>query len=247
MISTDTGKGWRRNLITDGMKLVKKIGLATAFIVYAVSMQAQVGEQRYNFALGFNGGINLNSVSFSPTVRQKNLMGITGGITARYISERYFKMICGAQIEINYSQHGWDEFYEDYPELQYTRKMNYVEIPLLAHLAFGREERGMQFFIHAGPQVGFFLNDSYTISGNWDDFSGLTVEQHDKAVENRFDYGIAGGAGVELRTKAGNFIVEGRYYYALSDFYKSTKKDDFSRSAHGVITAKITYLFDLKK
>ena len=45
----------------------------------------------------------------------------------------------------------------------------------------------------------------------------------------------------------GNFIVEGRYYYALSDFYGSTKKDFFSRSAHGVITAKITYLFDLKK
>lgn len=228
-------------------KTVKKIGLTIAFTVYALSMQAQVGEQRYNFALGFNGGINLNSVSFSPSVRQKNLMGITGGITARYISERYFKMICGAQIEINFSQHGWDESYDDYPELQYTRKMNYIEIPLLAHLAFGREQRGMQFFIHVGPQVGFFLSDSHTISGNWDDYSGITVEQHDKAVENRFDYGIAGGAGVELRTKAGNFIVEGRYYYALSDFYNSTKKDYFSRSAHGVITAKITYLFDLKK
>ena len=48
-------------------------------------------------------------------------------------------------------------------------------------------------------------------------------------------------------TKAGNFLVEGRYYYALSDFYNSTKKDYFSRSAHGVITAKITYLFDLRK
>ena len=30
-------------------------------------------------------------------------------------------------------------------------------------------------------------------------------------------------------------------------FYGSTKKDFFSRSAHGVITAKITYLFDVKK
>ncbi len=50
-----------------------------------------------------------------------------------------------------------------------------------------------------------------------------------------------------VRTKAGNFLIEGRYYYALSDFYKSTKKDYFSRSAHGVIVAKISYLFDLKK
>lgn len=206
----------------------------------------QIGEQRHNLSVGINGGINLNSVTFSPTVRQKNLMGTNGGLTVRYISEKYFSMICGAQIEINYSQHGWDEFYEDYPDLHYTRKMNYVEIPLLAHLAFGKD-RGAQFFIHAGPQIGFFLNDSHTQSGNWDDYSGFTVEQHEKPVENKFDYGIAGGAGVEIRTKIGHFQLEGRYYYALSDFYKSTKKDYFARSAHGVITAKITYLFDLTK
>ncbi|KAA3937343.1 PorT family protein, partial [Bacteroides ovatus] len=53
---------------------------------------------------------------------------------------------------------------------------------------------------------------------------------------------------VELRTKkAGSFIVEGRYYFALSDFYSTTKKDYFARAAHGTITIKLTYLFDLKK
>lgn len=81
-------------------------------------------------------------------------MGINGGLTARYISEKYFSMICGAQVELNFSQHGWSEFDEDHPELEYIRKMNYVEIPLLAHLAFGRD-RGVQFFVHAGPQIGF--------------------------------------------------------------------------------------------
>ncbi len=189
----------------------------------------------------------MNSVSFAPKVQQKNLMGITGGITARYISERYFKMICGAQLEVNFSQHGWSEYYKDYPQVGYTRTMNYVEIPFLAHLAFGKE-RGLQFFIHAGPQIGLLLGDSQTIDGDWDALANSTnvvMEQHGKPIDNTFDYGITGGAGVELRTKAGNFIVEGRYYYALSDFYGSTKKDFFSRSAHGVITAKVTYLFDI--
>ena len=230
------------------MKMKLKTIIVTALLsgIYILPASAQIGEQRHNFAVGVNGGINLNSVSFSPKVRQKKLMGINGGVTARYISEKYFSMICGAQIELNFSQHGWDEFYEDFPDLQYTRTMNYVEIPFLAHLAFGRD-RGLQFFIHAGPQIGFLISDSKTISGNWNDYKGITVEQHDKAIDNKFDYGITGGAGIELRTKAGNFLVEGRYYYGLSDFYNSTKKDYFSRSAHGVITAKITYLFDLKK
>lgn len=222
------------------------LALATAL---TLPLHAQVGEQRHNFALGINGGINLNSVSFTPSVQQQNLMGITGGITARYISEKYFKMICGAQLEINFSQHGWSEHYQDYPTLGYTRTMNYVEIPFLAHLAFGKE-RGVQFFIHAGPQIAFLLSNSHTIEGDWESVSSSTnivTEQHDKPIDNTFDYGITGGAGLEIRTKAGNFIVEGRYYYALSDFYNSTTSDYFSRSAHGTITAKITYLFDISK
>ena len=68
-----------------------------------------------------------------------------------------------------------------------------------------------------------------------------------RKIENKFDYGITGGAGLELRTNIGNFLVEGRYYYALSDFYKNTKKDYFARSAHSTIVVKMTYLFDLKK
>lgn len=218
------------------------IGLTTAF--------AQMGEMRNNLAIGFNAGINMNSVSFQPSVKQKSLLGINSGLTVRYISEKYFNMICGAQLELNFSQHGWDEYYEDFPDLQYTRKMNYVELPFLAHLAFGRE-RGLQFFIHMGPQIGFFLGDSYTQSEGWDDAvawnPNLNVEQHDKKVENKFDYGIAGGLGLELRTKAGNFVIEGRYYYALSDFYKSTKKDYFSRSAHSAMSVKIGYLRDIWK
>lgn len=233
------------------MKIRHIITTVIGLTIFIIPLQAQVGDLRHNLSLGINGGINLNSVSFSPTVRQQNLMGITGGFTVRYISERYFKMICGAQIEINYSQHGWDEYYKDYPNYGYTRTMNYVEIPFLAHLAFGKEPRGIQFFIHAGPQIGFFLNDSYTIQGDWNElaqnYNNIVTEQHEKAIDNKFDYGIAGGAGLELRTKAGNFILEGRYYYALSDFYSSAKKDYFARSAHGVITAKITYLFDLIK
>ena len=229
----------------------KYLTLILLLPLLALTAHAQVGEQRYNFALGVNGGINLSKVSFMPRVEQKNLIGINAGLTARYISEKYFGMICGAQVEVNFSQRGWDEFYENYPDVHYTRTMNYVEIPFLAHLAFGKD-RGLQFFLNIGPQIGFLLGDSYTQSG---DMEGMIdsnpyaeVEQHDKAIDNSFDYGIAGGAGVEFRTKrAGNFLVEGRYYFGLSDFYNSTKKDYFSRSAHGTITVKVTYLFDLSK
>ena len=233
------------------MKKYKNFGLLVLALFFALPAAAQLGEERHNFAVGINGGLNMSSVSFNPKIKLNTLNTMSMGVTMRYMSEKYFKMMCGVQMEINYSQRGWDEKIEDDSGNSYSRTMNYLEIPFMAHLAFGKD-RGLQFFIHAGPQIGFLLGDNEKIDGDWDgtvaeSYTNITVEQHGKAIDNKFDYGIAGGAGIELRTKAGNFIVEGRYYYALSDFYGSTKKDFFSRSAHGVITAKITYLFDLKK
>ena len=227
------------------MKIKNSIGAALLLAAWALPSHAQIGEQRQNFAVGFNGGININSVSFSPTVRQKNLMGINGGLTARYISEKYFSMICGAQVELNFSQHGWSEFDEDHPELEYIRKMNYVEIPLLAHLAFGKDalNRGVKVFFNAGPQIGFFLGDNEKI--NWT--TSTTRPEHGKEVENKFDYGITAGAGLEVSTGIGHFLLEGRYYMGLSDFYKNSKRDFFERSAHSFIGIRLSYLIDITK
>lgn len=229
------------------MHLKQKIYIGAFLIFLSLPAIAQVGEMRNNFSVGINGGINLNSVSFTPTIKQGNLMGITGGVTARYISEKYFAMICGIQMELNYSRHGWKEEYEESTD-SYSRTMDYVEIPLLAHLAFGKD-RGVQFFLNLGPQIGFLLSESekYEYTGEEWNPGSRVKEQYGKMADNKFDYGITGGAGFELRTKAGNFLIEGRYYFALSDFYGNTKKDYFSRSAHSAIQAKMTYLFDLSR
>lgn len=244
------------------MGKIKSIALATLMLAgCTLPAAAQIGEPRSNFSVGVNGGVNLNSTSFTPTIKQNSLLGTTGGLTARFISEKYFAMICGAQVELNFSQRGWDQLFETVtmndkgyeetvkdPTKTYTRKMTYIDIPFLAHLAFGKE-RGLQFFIHAGPQISFLISESETIKGI--DMNNLTDTQkalYSVKTQNKFDYGIAGGGGVELRTKkAGSFLLEGRYYFALSDFYSTTKKDYFARAAHGTITVKLTYLFDLKK
>src|SRR5699024_12794713 len=64
-------------------------------------------------------------------------------------------------------------------------------------------------------------------------------EQHNMPVEKKFDWGLCGGPGIELRTGIGSFLLEGRYYYALSDIFNSRKEDYFSKSSSQVISAKI--------
>lgn len=219
--------------------------------LFALPAFAQLGEERHNLAVGVNVGMNMSTVSFSPTIKQSSKSGMNVGLTARYMSEKYFKMLCGIQVELNYSQRGWNEKIEDGSGDTYNRTMNYLELPLLAHLAFGKdaEDRGMKFFVNLGPQFSYFLSETENMSESWDPSyrpNGI-VQQYGKMTENKLDYGIAVGLGLELSTGIGHFLLEGRYYYGLSDFYKSTKKDEFSRSGHSYMGVRLTYLLDIKK
>jgi hypothetical protein len=72
------------------------------------------------------------------------------------------------------------------------------------------------------------------------------VAQDSMAVENKVDYGINFGAGLEFSNRhVGHFIIEGRYYYGLGNIYGASKRDYFGRSNFGTILAKFTYLFDI--
>ena len=122
------------------MKKYLLLGL-TLFLCLAVQpVMAQLQDERHNFSIGVNGGVNISSVSFMPRIREGKQIGPSFGLTARYISEKYFSMICGIQMELNYSQRGWKEVYEDETGDTYHRTMNYLELPILAHLAFGKDE-----------------------------------------------------------------------------------------------------------
>ena len=233
------------------MKKIRLIVLLAMSFFAIMPMMAQLGEVRNNLSVGINGGLNMSQVAFSPSIKQANKNGMVFGLTGRYMSEKYFNMLCGIQVELNYSQRGWNEKIEDGTENTYSRTMNYLEVPLLAHLAFGKDEidNGVQFFLNMGPQFAFFLNEKENMSDNWDPSyrpNGV-VQQYGKTVENKLDYGIVAGGGLELSTKVGHFLLEGRYYLGLSDFYKSTKKDEFGRSGHSFIGVRLTYLYDLIK
>lgn len=232
---------------------MRRLLLPLFCILLSTTALAQVGELRSNLAVGFNGGYNLSSVDFSPTIKQGLQPGYTGGLTLRYTTEKYFALICAAQLELNFAQRGWNEMIDDGSHNTYSRTTNYVEIPFFAHLGWGKEERGLQFFVNAGPQLGLYLSDEehygFTAEYPWDDSNrpNHIIEQYGKAIENTFEYGIAGGLGLELKTGIGNFIIEGRYFFGLSDMFGNSKADPFGRSANTTITGKISYLIDITK
>ena len=230
-----------------------------------LATHAQVGEYRNDLAVGVSAGYMLSSVGFVPEVPQKQLGGMTGGVTFRYTCEKYFKSVCAIVAEVNLVQTGWKEnimdmdnqpvYYVNDTEkanpLSYERHMKYVQVPIMARLGWGRERKGLQGFIQLGPQIGFFLDESTTSNlqpgiGTQTERSSKIVAQDTMAVQKKFDYGIAVGGGIEFsHPKVGHFILEGRYYYGLGDIYKNSKSDFFGRSNFGQIVIKATYLFDI--
>ena len=224
---------------------------------------AQIGEHRDDFSVGGSLGLSLSSVGFLPTVPQGMNMGPTAGISARYVCEKYYSMVCSVLGEVNFTSMGWKEDILDSGDHkvinalsgkaeEYSRTINYIQVPIFAHLAWGKEVNGMNFFFQAGPQVGFYIGES--TSANFDinspniaDRANDTYEQYSMKVENKFDYGIAGGLGVEYsKPGLGHLLLEGRYYYGLGNIYGNSKRDYFGKSNLSGIVIKLSYLFDLK-
>lgn len=218
--------------------------------------RAQIGEPRSNIAIGFSGGVALNTIGFDPTIKQSMHIGPTYGVVARFSSEKYFKTYCALQVELNYTTLGWRENILDsqsqpLPDT-YQRDQRYIQLPILARLGWGQEKRGLMGYFLAGPQLGYCTGEKTKQSNFTLDSEGNPLRpngmfaQYDMQIERKFDYGITAGVGLELATKAGRFLIEGRYYYGLSDIFKNSKKDTFGRSNNGTIIAKMTYLIDIK-
>ena len=152
-------------------KWVKCFLLFYLFTFLPLTSAAQIGDHRDEFAVGVSGGYVFSTIDFMPVVPQKQYGGMLGGLTFRYTTEKYFSSICAIVAEVNYAQIGWQQDILDMndepvinpqtelPE-EYERRINYVQVPLLARMGWGRERKGFQFFIQAGPQFGFYLNES---------------------------------------------------------------------------------------
>ncbi len=247
----------------------KTYPIATLLLVLLMSIlghqqaKAQIGDYRNDLAIGVNAGYMMTSVGFTPKVTQTSKPGLSGGLSFRYTSEKYFKTICAVYAELNYAQMGWREnivTLKSEPVIgasgeaeKYDRRINYIQLPIMAQLMWGRERKGCSFFFQAGPQFGYMVSESTKTNftrenANTADRANNTIEQFSMPVEKKFDYGICAGLGLQYSHPAvGHFLLEGRYYYGLGNIYGASKRDYFGKSNHGAIEIKLAYLFDLRK
>jgi hypothetical protein len=228
------------------------------FVFLAILNISYLCAQRNRFQnelyVGFGGGAQMSQVDFMPRIVQDYRLGFQGGVAAKYISDGNAGVRAGVIGELNFSQRGWVEKFNDEETefgFSYSRALNYVNIPFMTHVNAGKGN--VRFIFNAGPQVSILLSDRQNMSQALaDSVAILQTNRPDAPIGvqyqsfnhlKRIDYGLIGGVGMQLRTGVGDFDLEGRYYFGLADVFESRRSRNahFSRSAHRVIEVKLTY------
>ena len=228
---------------------MKRLLLSVFLISLTISVFSQRREPFQNeLYVGFGGGVLASRIDFRPAILQGLQYAPHAGISIKHISDIDASGTFRGGIigEVNFAQRGWVEEFdlERHPDFAYSRALNYLEIPFMAHANVGR--RNVRFIIHAGPQIGILLWNNYTMSETLTDH--VATQEHPRysrygAIDRRFEYGIVGGSGLQLRTGVGVFNLEGRYYFGLGDIFENRRSRQafFSRSSNQVISVRLTY------
>lgn len=202
-----------------------------------------------HFHVGAHAGMAMSQQSFTPSIKQKFHQGITMGVSAMWAEERHV----GLQVELNLTQRGWTEDFTETPQFSYSHTLTYIDLPILTHIFFGG--RKVKGFFNLGPQLGYMIGNSVDANfdtGKIDTLEGFpvnnrTTRQMTMDIENRFDYGICAGTGIQFTLRRRhNIYLEGRYYYGLVNIFGASKKDYFSASRGNAITVTLGYTFRLK-
>jgi len=223
---------------------MRRVGIILVILLLGLKAVAQPRLREPEMYVGLHGGVLFSMTLFTPKVAgsdiltDRTLLSGNGGLVFRYVGHK----VCGFQVELNYMQRGWRENTDEVDGnfVHYTRRLNYFEVPFLAHIYFGKTVRG---FLNLGPQIGVcFLEQE---SGTKNKMVGQQAQY--QPIDNKFDWGVAGGLGMLVRTsKVGTFQLEARVSYSLGDYFSNKKTDPFSHSNSLDVSANIGYMWEIK-
>lgn len=229
------------------MKNHRTITSIILLICFFATLKSQTHYES-NISVGVKGGVSLSQTFFNPNVPQTLKLGGVGGVTFRYIEEKYFGLVA----ELNFEQRGWKENFEDAP-YSYSRTINYLQLPVLAHIYFGSDKA--RFFANLGPEIGLFIGESTKANFDINDYQTLpnfpirnrNNTQFVLPVEQTIDYGISAGLGAEIFVnKRNSLTLEGRFYYGLGNQLKSGRTEPFNASNSMSIMVTLGYWFRVK-
>ena len=179
--------------------------------------QSQIGLRAgANFATIQDGLDKLENIEEEPWVSRFTI----GVATNLYVNESF-----SIAPEFNYSKRGYmaeGKFTTLGGEGDFTYEYdyNFFEVPLLARLYFG--PKILKGYLNLGPTFSYLMSGRERQEGR---IGILAPGERDIDVENdkynRFEIGGAVGAGIQLNTGIGSFLIDLRYHTGFTNIQES--------------------------
>ena len=198
---------------------MKKTLAVFLFITYTLTADAQ-------WRIGITGGATYNEYSidkhYMSDWRYKDAWGGTLGLMGQYDFCEWF----GVRADLNWTSKNHRQYRTMVPT-DYKTLNNYIQLPLMASFSFGSKQ--LRGFLNTGFYGGYWISsyDDGTIYYQFTTVIYDTVKNDFvKERDQRVDFGLVGGVGIEWRFNLFNRnwawqIIEARVYYSTT----STQKD----------------------
>ncbi len=199
---------------------MKKFFLYGVFLALAALAATPSAAQHY---VGVKGGYASGSVRLFPPTQTLSLWNLyTGGVSWKYYSTQ--KYVGGVGADLEYIQQGYRQENFKGSDTLYVRQVNSIMLPMIWQPHFYFFERRIRVFVNLGVTFSYVLNSSY----QWRSRTDGIFEQGDYEMElvrdNRFGYGLVGGAGIGYLAGRMEYFGEFRYYVGYSDVLKNRNK-----------------------
>lgn len=149
---------------------------------------------------GIKGGLNVSNLYVDDVNDENARFGVNVGFYGQIFSSDVFAI----QPELLFSTKGSKvEYGGNFFDQTVKYNLSYLDLPVLAVFKLGESAE-----IHVGPYVSYLLGANISTDGDF----GSGIEDIDRDNLRSFDYGLAGGFGLNF----GALQVGARYNYGLA-------------------------------
>jgi len=194
--------------------MIRQLSVLFTGVLLVTTMTTRAQEQQTaaepspSAKFGIKGSFQLTSLYIDNVSSEHMKAGFNAGVFAKLPVTTGFSI----QPELLYSVKGAKDTYSNFVQGdgEYRFNLGYVELPVLAVVNICKN-----FNIHAGGYAAYLVNANVKDVNNDGSIEGATDLNTDNF--NRWDFGLAGGAGFDF----GNVTLGARYNYGLSNIGKS--------------------------
>jgi len=192
----------KKKLLSIGKSLLAVVIMTATATSVSAQVQQTSSESGLTPKIGVKGGVNFTNLYVDDVDDENMKAGINLGLFAKIPVARGFSI----QPEILYSNKGAKVAYNNtLLGGEYRFNLNYVEVPVLGVINVGKN-----FNVHVGGYAAYLASANIKAEDNGSSNEELVNFNED--AFNRFDYGLVGGLGVDVK----GVTIGARYNYGLN-------------------------------